>query len=181
MGVKMNSLIDIRRILTSVEDIYHENGPAPDKPLRRGAIAVVLRNPFAGYFEPNILPMMDQLNAVGLEMAGKLLAALEVDKEEITSYGKGAIIGADGELEHGALWHVPGGYAMRELLGWKGDRASYMAGGGVSPKGVCGSGPRRLNLSAENRSTGPAQRAIDDSSCVIPIKSELIDIDMTPV
>jgi|APCry1669189567_1035234.scaffolds.fasta_scaffold17717_1 hypothetical protein len=128
MGVKMNSLIDIRRILTSVEDIYHENGPAPEKPLRRGAIAVVLRNPFAGYFESNILPMMDQLNAVGLEMAGKLLTALEVDKDEITSYGKGAIIGADGELEHGALWHVPGGYAMRELLGWKGDRASYMAG-----------------------------------------------------
>ena len=35
----------------------------------------------------------------------------------IEGYGKGAIIGSDGELEHGALWHVPGGYAMREILG----------------------------------------------------------------
>ena len=36
---------------------------------------------------------------------------------EIEGYGKGAIVGAAGELEHGALWHNPGGYAMRELLG----------------------------------------------------------------
>ena len=43
-------------------------------------------------------------------------------------YGKGAIVGSAGELEHGALWHVPGGYAMRELLGWKGDRAAYAKG-----------------------------------------------------
>ena len=35
----------------------------------------------------------------------------------IEAYGKGALIGIGGELEHGALWHVPGGYAMRELLG----------------------------------------------------------------
>ena len=39
-----------------------------------------------------------------------------------------SIIGAAGELEHGALWHVPGGYAMRELLGWKGDRNAYVQG-----------------------------------------------------
>ena len=37
-------------------------------------------------------------------------------------------VGAAGELEHGALWHVPGGYAMRELLGWKGDRNAYAKG-----------------------------------------------------
>jgi len=35
----------------------------------------------------------------------------------IEGYGKGAIVGSAGELEHGALWHVPGGYAMREVLG----------------------------------------------------------------
>ncbi len=35
----------------------------------------------------------------------------------VEGYGKGAIVGAAGELEHGALWHNPGGYAMRELLG----------------------------------------------------------------
>jgi Protein of unknown function (DUF1185). len=37
--------------------------------------------------------------------------------DQIQSYGKGSIVGEAGELEHGALWHVPGGYAMREALG----------------------------------------------------------------
>ena len=50
-------------------------------------------------------------------MAGSLLKALGGDAKAIQGYGKGAIIGAAGELEHGALWHVPGGYAMREILG----------------------------------------------------------------
>src|SRR5207245_10308539 len=46
-----------------------------------------------------------------------LIAVLGGDPHVIEAYGKGAIIGSAGELEHGALWHVPGGYGMRELLG----------------------------------------------------------------
>jgi len=122
------NLIDIRRIFTQVEDIFHEGGPRPDVPLRRGAIAAVLSNPYAGRYEPDILPMMAQLNPVGLDLARRLLHAMDVPVERIQGYGKGAIIGAAGELEHGALWHVPGGYAMRELLGWKGDAAAYAQG-----------------------------------------------------
>jgi hypothetical protein len=49
-------------------------------------------------------------------LAQRLVDALGgIDK--VQGYGKGAIVGASGELEHGALWHVPGGYAMREVLG----------------------------------------------------------------
>ena len=125
-------MIELRRILTQVEDIHHEFGPPPAAPLRRGAVMAVLTNPFAGRFEPNILPMMEALNPLGLQMAQRLLDALALPPEQIQSYGKGAIIGADGELEHGALWHVPGGYAMRELLGWKGDAAAYKRGEGAS-------------------------------------------------
>ena len=121
-------LIDIRRVFTQVEDIHHEGGPRAVQPLRRGAIAAVLTNPYAGRYEPDILPMMEALNPVGLDMARRLLAAMAVPAEAIQGYGKGAIIGAAGELEHGALWHVPGGYAMRELLGWKGDAAAYAKG-----------------------------------------------------
>jgi len=131
-------MIEIRRTLTQVEDIHHEFGPLRLQPLRRGAIAAVLRNPFAGRFEPNILPMMEALNPVGLQMARQLLAALHVPAEQITGYGKGALIGAAGELEHGALWHVPGGYAMRELLGWQGDRVAYMQGQGEEKTGQPG-------------------------------------------
>ena len=122
------SLIDIRRIFTTVEDIFQEGGPRAAVPLRRGAIAAVLTNPYAGRYEPDILPMMEALNPVGLDLARRLLAAMGVAPDGIQGYGKGAIIGAAGELEHGALWHVPGGYAMRELLGWKGDAAAYAKG-----------------------------------------------------
>jgi hypothetical protein len=133
-----NPLIQIRRVLTHVEDIHHEFGPAPSQPLRRGAIAVVLANPFAGRYEADILPMMEALQPVGVDMAKRLREAMDVPVERIESYGKGAIIGEAGELEHGALWHVPGGYAMRELLGWKGDAKAYAQGQGGADKGQPG-------------------------------------------
>ena len=111
------SLIDIRRICTITEEIRRETGPAPGHVLRRAAVLAVLTNPYAGRYEPDILPMMDALKAPGLEMARRCLEALGGDPKAVAGYGKGAIVGEAGELEHGALWHVPGGYAMRELLG----------------------------------------------------------------
>ena len=121
-------MIEVRRILTQVEDIFHEGGPPAATPLRRGAIGAVLKNPFAGRYVEDLMPMMDALAPLGLKLAQQLLAVMAVPAERIQGYGKGAIIGEAGELEHGALWHVPGGYAMRELLGWKGDAAAYKAG-----------------------------------------------------
>jgi hypothetical protein len=112
-------MIDIRRIWTQVETIHHEFGPRPPRPQRRGAIAAVLTNPFAGRYEPNLIPFMEALNPLGVELARALLAALRAQPHEIEGYGKGAIVGSAGELEHGACWHVPGGYGMREVLGWK--------------------------------------------------------------
>jgi hypothetical protein len=117
-------MIEIRRVFTQVEDIFHEFGPPPSKPLRRGASVAVIRNPFAGRFEPNIGSMMDELKPLGLELAHRLIATLGTAPQAIQGYGKGAIVGAAGELEHGALWHVPGGYGMREVLGWQNDTGS---------------------------------------------------------
>ncbi|MEC9230513.1 MAG: amino acid synthesis family protein, partial [SAR324 cluster bacterium] len=79
-------------------------------------ILIVLKNPFAGSYVEDVLPMMDALKPVGLEAAQELISLLG-GAGQIQSYGKGSIVGEDGELEHGALWHVPGGYAMRETLG----------------------------------------------------------------
>lgn len=110
-------MIQVREIFTQVEEIFHEFGPPAAKPLERGAVCAVLTNPFAGRYEPNIMPMMEALNPLGIEMSRRLLAAMRVDPQQIEGYGKGAIVGSAGELEHGALWHVPGGYAMREVLG----------------------------------------------------------------
>jgi hypothetical protein len=83
----------------------------------RGAILAVIANPFAGRYVEDIAEFMDDLKPLGLAMASQLVAALGGDPTMIEGYGKGAIVGAAGELEHGALWHVPGGYAMREILG----------------------------------------------------------------
>jgi len=110
-------MIEIREIFTQVEETFHELGPPLQVPRKRGAVCAVLTNPFAGRYEPNIMPMMESLNPVGIDMTRRLLAAMRVSPEQIEGYGKGAIIGAEGEIEHGALWHVPGGYAMREVLG----------------------------------------------------------------
>jgi hypothetical protein len=160
-------MIEIRRVLSQVEDIFHEFGPPPAQPLRRGVVASVLRNPFAGRHEPDIGPMMEALNPVGLEMARALLAAMAVPAERIEGYGKGAIIGAAGELEHGALWHVPGGYAMRELLGWKSDAASYAKGkapaqGGdaLGPSSTRQSG-NALAIVPSTKKVGPPGAALD--------------------
>ena len=60
---------------------------------------------------------MEDLKPLGIDMADRLIAALGGDISVIDGFGKGAIVGTAGELEHGALWHVPGGYAMRERLG----------------------------------------------------------------
>ncbi len=109
--------VKVRKYFVSTEDIYHEGGPVAAKPYRRGAVLAVIENPYAGKFHNDIQPFMDDLKPLGLAMAKKLLEALGGDVKSIEGYGKGAIVGEAGEVEHGALWHAPGGYAMRELLG----------------------------------------------------------------
>jgi hypothetical protein len=151
-------MIEVRRILTQVEDIHHEFGPPAAQPLRRGTIAAVLTNPFAGRHEPDILPMMDALQPLGIELAQRLRAAMDVAVERIETYGKGAIVGAAGELEHGALWHVPGGYAMRELLGWKGDRNAYAQGHGEAKTGQPGNA---LAIVPSTKKVGPPGATLD--------------------
>ena len=109
--------VEVRKRVTIVEDIFHEGGPVARTPYRRAAILSVIKNPFAGRFVEEIVGFSEDLKPLGLEMAKALIAALGGDPKSIEGYGKGAIVGAAGEVEHGALWHAPGGYAMREALG----------------------------------------------------------------
>ncbi|MNC15115.1 hypothetical protein D3C75_629170 [compost metagenome] len=59
---------------------------------------------------------MEELRALGAELSNRLIVALG-GADKVQAYGKGAIVGEDGELEHGAVWHEAGGWAMREALG----------------------------------------------------------------
>src|SRR3954469_6042494 len=107
----------LRKRVMCVEEIFHEGGPVSATPLRRAALLAVIRNPFAGSYVADIEGFMDNLKPLGLEMASALVSALGGNPKIVEGYGKGAIVGSAGELEHGALWHVPGGYGMREVLG----------------------------------------------------------------
>lgn len=109
--------VKVRKYLVSVEEIFHEGGPVAETPYRRGAALAVIENPFAGSYHAEIASFMDDLKPLGIELARRLVVALGGDPKNIEGYGKGAIVGGAGEIEHAALWHQPGGYAMREVLG----------------------------------------------------------------
>jgi hypothetical protein len=106
----------LRRVSILIEDIHHEGGPAPATPHQRAAIFAVCANPFAGRYVPDLQPAMETLKPLALSLTDRLVAAMG-GRAGIDAYGKGAIVGEGGEAEHGAIWHVAGGYGMRERLG----------------------------------------------------------------
>ncbi len=106
----------VRKSMISVEEIFHEGGPATAEPVKHAVAISVINNPFAGQYVEEIQGFMDDLTPLGQNMAAELIEALGGDNSVVDGYGKGALVGSAGELEHGALWHVPGGYSMREQL-----------------------------------------------------------------
>jgi len=106
----------LRKTAIFIEDIHHDGGPVPEVPRRRAAIAALVANPFAGGYAADLQGAMEDLKPLGLMLTDRLIAAIG-GIEGIDGYGKAAMAGEAGELEHTALWHVPGGYAMRARLG----------------------------------------------------------------
>jgi hypothetical protein len=131
-GIGMSE-INIRKSQLIVDKIWHDGGAPLKQPRLRGAILTVIRNPFAGRYVEDIQPFMKPLEQLGVGMARELAEALGGPKA-VQSYGKAAIVGLDGELEHGALWHAPGGYSMREVLG--GTKAIVPSTKKVGPAGA---------------------------------------------
>lgn len=109
--------IEIRKKQIAIQEIFHEGGPVATTPRLVGSIYLLMKNPFAGGYTEDIQWFIEELKPPGLAAAHELLAAMGGDPSIIDGYGKGSITGEGGEVEHGALWHAPGGYAMRELLG----------------------------------------------------------------
>ncbi|WP_110954839.1 amino acid synthesis family protein [Anaerosinus massiliensis] len=107
---------EIRKVVTNVEDIYIEGFKKLDKPLRRCVVAAVIKNPYAGSYAEEL----GELTEIGEYLGAYLtkIAAERLGAEAIESYGKGAIIGVNGELEHGAaILHPKFGKPMRDVLG----------------------------------------------------------------
>ncbi len=109
------SLIQIRKRSLNIETVYHEGGPPPEVPVKMASACAVIRNPYAGRYEPDLMPFMAELRSLGTTLAQELVDTL--GKENVEVYSKAAIVGVNGELEHAAVWHEAGGWAMRALLG----------------------------------------------------------------
>lgn len=108
-------LVKVRKFVFHVEEVLHEFGPPAEVPQLKGYIAAVAANPYAGRYVEDLMPLMAALKPLGLAMAQRLMDVLG-GADRIVSYGKSAVVGENGELEHAALWHEPGGYGMRELM-----------------------------------------------------------------
>jgi len=108
----------IRKIVRIVEETRREMGRDVEPPTRRAAALAVIKNPFAGSYEENL----DELIAIGEELGGLLgkaaVEALGIAPEQVESYGKGAIVGPMGELEHAAaILHPKLGTPFRAAVG----------------------------------------------------------------
>src|SRR6202035_537469 len=108
-------LVQVGKAVREVEEIRHEGGPPLQAPLVVATVAAVVRNPYAGRYDPNLMPYMAELRTLGASLAQSLIAAVG-GAQRVEAYGKGAIVGEDGELEHGAVWHEAGGWSLRSLL-----------------------------------------------------------------
>jgi hypothetical protein len=110
--------MEIRKIVKIIEETRLEMNKPVTPPTRRAAVAAVIKNPFAGGYQENL----DALVAIGEELGGMLakmaLDALGISPAQAHSYGKGAIVGHMGELEHAAaILHPKLGGPFREALG----------------------------------------------------------------
>ena len=149
----------LRKLVLLLEETTHDFGPRLADPRRRAACAAIVANPFAGGYHAHIQPAMQDLKPLGLMMSNRLVALL--GRDGIDGYGKGAIVGEAGEIEHGALWHVPGGYAMREVLGHtKAIVPSSKKVGGLGATLDVPLAPRRRRLRPQplRRHRGPRRR-----------------------
>ena len=108
---------DIRKLIVQVDETRLEMGQQIQPPTRRAVAIAVIANPFAGRYAENL----DELSDIGAEL-GKLLgekcvAALGIAPSDAESYGKAAIVGEGGELEHAAaILHPKLGAPLREAV-----------------------------------------------------------------
>lgn len=108
---------EIRKLIVQVDETRVEMGQSIDPPTRRAVAMAVIANPFAGRYSDNL----DALSDIGAEL-GKLLGehcveALNIQPSQAESYGKAAIVGEGGELEHAAaLLHPKLGAPLREAV-----------------------------------------------------------------
>ncbi len=108
----------IRKIYTVVEETQVEGGLKPDRPTRKAAAAAIFNNPYAGSYQEDLSLLYEWSEEIGDVLTKKAVAALGIAPEQVESYGKGAVVGEHGELEHcAAIMHPALGKPMRGNVG----------------------------------------------------------------
>ena len=108
----------IRKIYTIVEQTHSEGTVQLDKPTAKAAAAAVFNNPYAGKYQEDLSLLSEWSEPLGEMLTQKAVAALGIEPAKVHSYGKGAIAGGKGELEHcAALMHPALGKPMRDNVG----------------------------------------------------------------
>jgi hypothetical protein len=108
--------MQIKRTLTFVDEVGVEAGQRVDPVLRKVAVVAVVDNPFAGRFERDLKPLTDASAEIGRHICGIAMALMA--PHQAASYGKAAVIGMNGEQEHGvAMLTTVFGNVMRDAAG----------------------------------------------------------------
>ena len=127
--------MEIRKLVTTVEEIKMEMGKNLPKPIRRAAAVAVIKNPFAGKYQEDLQELIDIGEELGSLLGPRARDALAIKPEEAESYGKAAIVGIDGEIEHAAaILHPKLGKPFREALG--GGKAIIPSANKIGPVGT---------------------------------------------
>jgi hypothetical protein len=110
--------VEIRKLVTIVEETRTEAGRAVAPPTRRAAALAVIANPFAGRYAEDLGALVEAGEELGALLGKRAVEALGIHPEQAQSYGKGAIVGAGGELEHAAaILHPKLGAPFRDAVG----------------------------------------------------------------
>ena len=108
--------MDIRRVVTIIDETRLEAGRQVSPPIRRVVTAAVLANPFAGRYVEDLEPLIEASVPLGAELVA--IAVKELGGRAVHGYGKGGIVGMKGELEHvAAMLHPKFGTPLREGVG----------------------------------------------------------------
>ncbi len=113
----MSDLVKVRKYVSTVEETLHDFGPVLARPVTKAVVGGVIASPYAGRHVADIQPMMKALEPFAVDLTERVMKILGAKGSELEAYGKGAIVGLNGELEHAALWHQPSGFGIRHAMG----------------------------------------------------------------
>ncbi|MEX1080139.1 MAG: amino acid synthesis family protein [Homoserinimonas sp.] len=105
--------LTVRKWVTQVEEVLSDGQKDTERPIRKAVIAAVVVNPYAGRWSADLSELID---------AGEVLAdvfmtrGMELLGGEVQAYGKGGVVGENGEIEHiAALLHPKFGGPTRAI------------------------------------------------------------------